>query len=55
MQYIPHYLNPNMLTNVKLDVSWEKALHFKVTNFISLFNFKWHNKNEVGNIGILVL
>ena len=40
---------------VKLDVSWQKVLPFKVGDFISLFNFLWHGQNEVGNIAILVL
>ena len=27
----------------------------QVTDFIGLFDFKWHGQNEVGNIAILVL
>ena len=44
-----------MLVNVKLDVSWWKGLPFKAAHFIGLFNFEWHDQNEVGNIAILVL
>ena len=34
---------------MKLDVSWEKGLPLKVGHYISLFNFKWHSQNGVGN------
>ena len=44
-----------MLVNVKLDVSWQKKLPFKVSDSIGLFNFEWHDQNKVGNIAILVL
>ena len=44
-----------MLVNVKIDVSWWMGLSFKVADFIGLFNFEWHSKNKVGNIGILIL
>ena len=44
-----------MLVNVKLYVSWQKGLPFKVGDFIGLFNYEWHSQNTVGNIGILVL
>ena len=32
-----------------------RGLHFKVADFNGRVNFEWHNQNEVGNIGILVL
>ena len=44
-----------MLVNVKLDVSWQKGLIFKVGDFTGLLNFEWHSQNEVDNIVILVL
>ena len=44
-----------MLVNVKLDVSSQKGLLFKVADFIGLVNFKWHSQNKVGNIVILIL
>ena len=44
-----------MLVIVKLDVSWQKGLSFKVADFSGLFNFKRHNQNEDCIIGILVL
>ena len=31
------------------------GLPFKFADFLRLFNFEWHNQNELGNIGILVL
>ena len=37
-----------MLVNVKLDVSWEKGLHFKVSDFIGL------NGTSKTNLAILV-
>ena len=52
-----HYLHHVMLIDliVKLDVSWQKGSPFKVSDFISPFNFEWHRQNKVGNIGIHVL
>ena len=44
-----------MLVNVKLDVSWQKRLSFKVADFIGLFNFEWRGQNKVGNIAIFML
>ena len=44
-----------MLVNGRLFVNWQKGLHFKVTDFIGLFNFEWYGYNGVGNIAILVL
>ena len=32
-----------------------KGFPFEVADFIGLYNFEWHNQDEVGNIGILVL
>ena len=48
---------PEVGNNVKLDVSWQKGLPFKVADFIGirLFNFEWHSQNKVGNIGSLAL
>ena len=37
--YFLHYLDLKMLVNVKIDVSWQKGLHFKVTNFNKLLVF----------------
>ena len=34
-----HYLDLKMLVNMKLDVSWQKGLPFKVGDFIGLLNF----------------
>ena len=44
-----------MLVNVKLDVSWQMGLPFKIADFIGLFNFEWLGQNKVGNFAILVL
>ena len=41
-----------MLVNMKLDIS---GLHFKVADFTGPVPFKWQSKNEIDNIGILVL
>ena len=32
---------------MKLDVSWQKALPFKVADFIGLLNFEWHGQDEI--------
>ena len=50
-----HYLDLKVLVNMKLDVSWQKGLPFKVADFIGLLNFEWYSQNEVGNIDVLVL
>ena len=44
-----------MLVNVKLDISWQKGLPFKVPDFFGLINFEWQGQNKVGNNAILVL
>ena len=45
-----HYLDLNMLVNVKLDCRLVKGI-----TLFHLLNFKWYSYNKVGNIDILVL
>ena len=35
-----------MSVNVKVDVSWLKALHFNLADLKGLFNFECHSQNE---------
>ena len=44
-----------MLVNVKLNVTRQNGLPFKVGDIFGHLNFERHSQNEVGNIGILVL
>ena len=50
-----HDLYLKILVIVKLDVSWQKGLPFRVPDFFGLINFEWQGQNKVGNIAILVL